>query len=526
MLRRLIELLRPFRGRLVRTAALWTLAALLPLIPPRLIGWAFEPAADVAALALGLLAAELCVMAATALKDFGARRVSEEVVAAVRSRLYRHVQRLGPDIVAERGAGTLAARIHDGTRQLDELFSAGVASMLIGPLSLAGAGAVLLWIDPMLTLLALLPLPLMALALARFSMRMRGVRRAVREADERLQQETLDGLGSVSTSWIFDRGDADAERFEARSRDLLGLKLFIARLSSTYFPLSAFLVSAGTVLVIGAGFDRGLSAGELVAFIAYLSYFYRPALALTRAQQIVVNVRAVLEQIFEMLDRAPAVAEGSRALPEGPLSLELDRVTFAYPGRPPVLRGFSMRVDPGECVGVRGPTGSGKSTLASLMVRLRDPDAGAVRIGSVDVRTLSRASLSAVVALVEQEPWIFRDTVRANVAYARPEATEAELQAAAAAADALEFIEALPDRWATRLGDGGAGLSAGQRRRLAIARARLAGPRILILDEATAPLDPEAEARVLDRVRARVNVLIVLSHRPSALARCDRGVEL
>jgi ATP-binding cassette subfamily B protein len=514
-LRRLPELLGPYRGRLAFLSLFWIAAALLPLIPPRLIGWAFDRlgSPDVAWIAVALLAAELSVLTAVAVKDFGAVRISEEFIAAIRRRLFGHLQRLGPDYVADRGAATLGARLHGGTRELEDLFSAGVGSVLLGPVTLIGSAIVLAWMDPMMMLTAMLPIPLMYLALGSFSARMRGVREAIFETDERVQQTAQQKLAGLSASWIFGRRADDAAAYDAQVRRLSTLRLFVARLSSIYFPLSAFLVASGTVLVlVRAGVTR-LTTGELVAFIAYLAYFYRPALSVTRAYQVLSHVRAALGQIFAVLDAVPQVVEGRGAAAEG--ALELDGVTFAYPGRPPVFSGLTLRIEPGTCVGFRGPTGCGKSTLASLMARLREPTSGTIRLGGTALRDVAPAT----VVLVEQEPWIFRDAVRANIAYGRPEAGDAEIRAAAEAA-AVDL-----EGWTGTLGDAGAGLSAGQLRRVAIARALLARPKVLILDEATSPLDLETERRVLAGVRACVPTLVIFSHRPSALEGCARVYE-
>ncbi len=343
-----------------------------------------------------------------------------------------------------------------------------------------------------------------------------------------------EAIGGVRVVKGFGQEEQEQEQLEAASANLFASRLRMIRLTARYNPALTAIPSLGLVGVLALGgwlaIHGSISLGTFLAFSAYLAQMTGPVRMLTYVITLGQEARASVIRVFDIIDSQPVITDKPDAieLPADAAGLSFDDVRFGYVPSEPVLRGVSFRVEPGETVAVVGASGSGKSTLALLLPRFYDPQGGSVRIGGYDVADVTRDSLRAAIGLVMEDSFLFSDTVRANIAYGRPDATEEEILAAAQAAQAHEFIVRLPDGYDTVVGEQGLTLSGGQRQRVALARALVTDPRLLVLDDATSAIDPRLEAEIHVALRAvmRGRTTLIIAHRRSTLNLADRIVVL
>jgi len=343
-----------------------------------------------------------------------------------------------------------------------------------------------------------------------------------------------EAIGGVRVVKGFGQEEQEQERLEAASSRLFASRLRMIRLTARYNPALTAIPSLGVVGVLALGgwlaIHGSITLGTFLAFSAYLAQMAGPVRMLTYMVTLGQEARASVIRVFDIIDSRPAIADkpGAVELPPDATGLSFDDVRFGYVPNEPVLRGLSLHVEPGETVAVVGASGSGKSTIAQLLPRFYDPQAGVVRIGGHDVADVTRDSLRAAIGLVMEESFLFSDTVRANLAYGRPDATEEQIMAAARAAQAHEFIARLPQGYDTVVGEQGLTLSGGQRQRVALARALVTDPRLLVLDDATSAIDPRLEAEIHAALRAvmRGRTTLIIAHRRSTLNLADRIVVL
>jgi ATP-binding cassette subfamily B protein len=343
-----------------------------------------------------------------------------------------------------------------------------------------------------------------------------------------------EAIGGVRVVKGFGQEEQEQERLEAASTRLFASRLRMIRLTARYNPALTAIPSLGVVGVLALGgwlaIHGSITLGTFLAFSAYLAQMTGPVRMLTYMVTLGQEARASVIRVFDIIDSRPAIADKPNAieLPPDATGLSFDDVRFGYVPNEPVLRGLSLRVEPGETVAVVGASGSGKSTLALLLPRFYDPQAGSVRIGGHDVADVTRDSLRAAIGLVMEESFLFSDTVRANIAYGRPDATDEQVMAAAQAAQAHEFIARLPQGYDTVVGEQGLTLSGGQRQRVALARALVTDPRLLVLDDATSAIDPRLEAEIHAALRQVMQgrTTLIIAHRRSTLNLADRIVVL
>jgi ATP-binding cassette subfamily B protein len=357
--------------------------------------------------------------------------------------------------------------------------------------------------------------------------------RAYRRTRERMGDVTAslqEDISGVRVVQAFRREDANYRRFIAVNDRYRYANVQTVNAASIYFPFVSLLSAVATAVVLGYGgilvFDGQLSPGALFAFIGLLSNFFDPVQQLSQFYQTMLAAMAALEKIVEVLDTAPAMADapGARELPQIAGRVEFADVQFAYsPTSAEVLHGVSFAAEPGQTVALVGHTGAGKSTVVKLLARFYDPTSGRVLIDGTDVRDVTARSLRSQLGIVPQESFLFSGSVRSNIAFGRPEATDAEVVAAAEAVGADAFIRALPDGYDTEIQERGARLSIGQRQLVAFARALLADPRILILDEATSSVDIPTEARIEEALETLLSgrTAFVVAHRLSTIRRAD-----
>ncbi len=467
---------------------------------------------------------------ATAAQSYLTSWVGERVLADIRVAVFAHVQRLDLGFFERTPAGVVISRLTNDIEAMNSMVTDGPTTLLQNTLTLVGSAVVLLVLDWRLALATLTVFPAMAIGTAIFR---RYSGRAYRRTRERMGDVTAslqEDISGVRVVQAFRREDANYRQFLGVNDRYRAANVQTVNAAAIYFPFVSLLSAVATAVVLGYGgllvFHGQLSPGSLFAFIGLLSNFFDPVQQLSQFYQTMLSAMAALEKIVEVFDTEPAMADapGARPLPQIAGKVEFADVHFAYSqSSAEVLHGVSFRAEPGQTVALVGHTGAGKSTVVKLLARFYDPTAGRVLIDGTDVRDVSAHSLRSQLGIVPQESFLFSGSVRANIAFGRPEASDEEVIAAAEAVGADAFIRALPDGYDTEIQERGARLSIGQRQLVAFARALLADPRILILDEATSSVDIPTEARIEEALETLLHgrTAFVVAHRLSTIRRAD-----
>lgn len=460
-------------------------------------------------------------------------RVSADILFDMRLALYRHLQRLSPRFYARTRLGDVLSRINNDIGEIQRVAAESVLAWVGNVLYLAGTIVMLLWLDTRLFLAGVALLPLSIWLLSRYRRVLEAKIAVMREASAGIGSfliETLQGMKLVIASNAQER---EAARF--RSKNDVFIRALMSMQRVTYFAggLPGLLLSASTTVVFLYGgwqvIHGALTMGSFVAFIAYQMRIMPPIQALMGLYANLATVRVSLARVSQILDTPAEVGERPDALKldrcEGRIAFE--DVTFSF-DRDVVLDRLTFAVEPGETVAIVGPSGSGKSTIADLLLRMLDPDEGSIRLDGHDLRGICLKDLRRHVVLVDQEPFVFHASIAENLRYVRPNASDGELREACRAAGIDVFIASQPKRYDTIVGERGMALSSGERQRLAIARAFLANPTVLILDEPTAALDPTSEQQVIAGYATlmRGRTTIVISHRFEIARRADRVIVL
>jgi len=456
-------------------------------------------------------------------------RVSAGVLFDMRLAVYRHLQTLSPRFYARTRLGEIVSRLNSDLAEVQRVAAETALAWVGNVVFLAGTIGVLAWMDWRLFLLAVMPAPFALWALSRYRSMLASRVGELREHSAGIGSfliETLRGVKLVTTSNAQAR---ERRRFGELNDGFVGSLLRMQRVSYFSGGLPGLILSLGTAAVFLYGGQRvmqgELTLGTLVAFLAYQMRLLAPVQALMGLAAGLATARVSLGRVEELLKEKAEVIEcaGPVVLGEVHGEISLEAVSFAF-DREPLLLSASCQVRPGEMVAIVGASGSGKSTIADLLVRLLDPDAGRVCLDGHDIRTLRLEDLRRTVALVDQEPFFFHTTVAANLRYAAPEATEEDVEAAAEAAGIADKVRSWPRGFQTVVGEEGTALSTGERQRLALARALLAKPRVLVLDEPTASVDPAAERQMLRALRGRT--VVVITHRHEVARQADRVLRL
>jgi ABC-type multidrug transport system fused ATPase/permease subunit len=533
---RLLGFLRPYRraaiGSLVLAALAMVGTAALPALTGRAIDEINRGDRDaLRLLVLAIVGAALGRLVLTVLRRLVAGKVSLAVEVDMRERLYGHLLGLEMGFFDRQQTGQLMSRATVDLQSVRFFLGYGLVFITQSLLTIVLAAVAMVLLQPGLGLLALAPAPFVVLISWRYGMRSRPALQEVQQRIAELTADVEENVSGVRVVKAFAREQRQFGRFRATVQRVFDQNLISTRLRAFYNPLIAFLPQLGlaAVLVVGGRrvIDGTLTTGEFAAFYTYVLMLAGPMRMLGVALGMSQRAVASGARLFELLDRPPAASErreGRRSLPDGGGAVELRDVTFRFAGaRADALSGVSVSVPAGCTVALVGATGSGKSTLVSLVARLYEPTTGAVLVDGTDVRTVDPAALRREIAVVTDDPFLFSDTVHANIAYARPDATRAEVEAAAEAAQADAFVRELPNGYDTVIGERGLTVSGGQRQRLAIARALLANPRILVLDDATSAVDATTEARIKDALREAMKgrTTFVIAHRLSTIALAD-----
>jgi len=540
-LRGLAQLLRPYRGRTALAMLALVAATAATLAPAPLAGVAIDEgivAGDTGRLdlivALFVLSA-LVFWGASYLQTYLLGWVGQRVLQDLRVRIFAHLQTLPVGFYERRQAGVIISRLTNDVQALDQLVTDGVVTLFGSTLTLVGTVVILLVLDAELALLTFLVFPVLGIASLAFRIVSADAYRITRErvaAITAYLQETLSGIRVVRA---FAQEPRHLARFAELNEDNREANMRTVHLNAAYFPGVELLSSLATAAILLYGGVQALqgevTVGVLVAFIAALNNFFDPIQQLSQLYTTYQAGMAALDKIFDLLDEQPDLVERPDALelPRLRGELELDGVTFAYPGaEEPALRDVSLHVPPGQTVALVGSTGAGKSTFAKLVARFYDPTEGRVFVDGHDLRDVTAHSLRSQMGIVPQEAFLFSGTIRDNIAFGRPDAGPEEVAAAARAVGAHDFIAAFAAGYETEVGERGVQLSAGQRQLVAFARALVADPRILILDEATSNVDIHTESRIEAGLRRLLagRTAIVIAHRLSTIRRAGRIVVL
>jgi subfamily B ATP-binding cassette protein MsbA len=534
MYRRLLRFVRPYRSNLALSAALLVLSTVLGLVWPqvvlRVLDLGLKDAALLDQLALGLIAVLLVRAGIDGLRGYVMTWTGEKVIFDLRMEIVRHLQSLSLSFFTRRRTGELMSHVTSDATLVHGVITQTIITVLGQVLTLIGGIVVIFLMNWRLALLTLVVAPPIGLIGQFLGRRIRSISREAQDAQGEAVGVLQEAIAEVRTVQAFTREEYESERFRTKLLITLAKVLERARLSSTLFPLIGFLGMAASIVVLWYGGHQVIrgeaTIGQLVAFLLYAGMVAGPVGALASQWTQVQEAFGAADRIFALLDTAPEIADGPDAtvLASADGRIAFEDVSFRYAQGPLVLTDISTTFEAGRATALVGPSGAGKTTLVSLVARFYDPTTGHITFDGHDLRDLTVRSLREKIAVVPQEPILFATTVADNIRYGRLDATDAQVRAAAEAANAVEFIDRLPEQYETIVGERGVKLSVGQRQRIAIARALLRDSPVLLLDEATSSLDNESEYLVQEALARLMlgRTTIVIAHRLTTVERADR----
>jgi ABC-type multidrug transport system fused ATPase/permease subunit len=536
----LVSLTKPYKLQTTLAGLTLLAATLTALAPPYLAKLAVDDGIrqkDFKALTwivVAFLGAGVASLVTAAAQTYFTGWTGERILADLRNRLFRHLQRLSLGYYERNRAGVIISRLTNDVDALDQLVTDGVTTLVQSTLFLFGTAIILFLLDWRLALATLAVMPLMAIATALFRARSSRAYRAVRERLGLVTATLAEDIGGIRVVQAFRREGRNQRNFEQVNLHYREANQQTVLLNGLYFPFVDFLSALATAVVIGYGgwlaSRDEISVGTLLAFVLYLSNFFDPVQQLSQLYNTFLAAVAALDKIMDVIDEEPEVRDrrGARDLPQIRGDVQFDKVRFGYGNGPDVLHGIDLDVPAGTTVALVGHTGAGKSTIAKLLARFYDPREGAIRIDGIDLRDATQASLRRQLGVVPQEGFLFAGTVRDNIAFGRPDAAPEQVASAARAVGAHDFVMALEDGYETNLQERGTRLSLGQRQLVAFARALLADPRILILDEATSSVDIGTERKIEEALQTLLSdrTAFVIAHRLSTIRNAELIVVL
>ncbi|HEY0515621.1 MAG TPA: ABC transporter ATP-binding protein [Solirubrobacteraceae bacterium] len=548
-LRGLLSLIRPYRLRAALTLLALLIGTAASLAPPLLAKLAIDSGIDrgdsgtLIAVVIGFFVSALLVWAMTYVQTYLVGWVGQRALADLRIRIFTHLQRLPIGFYETRPAGVLISRMTNDVEALDSLVTDSVVTLFQSGLTLIGTVGILLYLDVRLALITFLVLPLLLAGSLWFRIVSAGAFRRTRETIGAITADLQESLSGVRVVRSFAQESAHERRFSELNADNQDANMTTVRLNAAYFPSVELLsgLAVGAIVLYGGlqAIEGHITVGTVVAFVAALSNLFEPIQQLSQLYATYQSGMAALEKIFQLLDVRPDLEDRRGALELDTLRGEVrfEDVSFAYARRRGeedqapaalALEHIDLTIPPGQTVALVGATGAGKSTMAKLVARFYDPTEGRVLIDGHDLRDVAGHSLRSQMGIVPQEAFLFAGSVRENIAFGRPGASDEQIAAAAAAVGAEEFISELSHGYDTDVGERGAQLSAGQRQLIAFARALIADPRILVLDEATSNVDLHSETRIEQGLRRLLagRTAIVIAHRLSTIRQAGRIVVL
>jgi ABC-type multidrug transport system fused ATPase/permease subunit len=538
--KRLARYLLPYRSRLISTTILAGIAQLAALTVPALTGRVVDQALKPHDhtrlwLLVGLIAlAGLVRGGAMLLRRLWAGRMSLDVEYDLRMDMYTHMQRLSHGFYDRQQTGQLMSRATSDIQAVRFFLGYGLIFLTQHVLTVVAVTVLLLWTNALLALLAFALIPVVVWVAAHYSRRSHPILKDVQQKVADVTTQAEENIVGVRVVKAFAQEDRETARFAERSEAVFDQEVMATRIQSFFVPLLEFLPQLGIAAAVLAGglatIDGQLTLGQFTQFYLYLAMLFLPLRMLGMWIGQIQRAIASGERIFEVLDVEPEITDPPqpKPLPDGRGDVRIEGVTFGYDPERPVLRDLDLHVEAGRTVALIGRTGSGKTTVTSLIPRFYDPQAGRVLFDGADVRDMALEDIRRQVGIVGEDTFLFSTSVRENIAYGAPWATDEEVHEAARQAQAYDFISALPEGFDTLVGERGLTLSGGQRQRIAIARALLLDPRVLILDDATASVDASTEARIKLALRAvmRDRTTLIVAHRLSTIALADEIVVL
>ncbi|MCB9711924.1 MAG: ABC transporter ATP-binding protein [Nitrospiraceae bacterium] len=536
---RVLAFMAPYRTLVVLTFVFAAATTAMELLPPWLIKVTIDEVVPQKNLMLlpwvlaGLLGAYGMKSLCNSLRIRCNNTLEQTVIHALRRRVFDALQRLSLSYYENRSTGEIMSRVINDTEHVQRIFVDGVEGVLTASLTLIGITTILFWLNWRMALLVLLPIPILVVGGMVFTKRVHGYYQDIRQRAAELNGYLQDSLSGIREIMGFNSQPYESARFTQVSEEYSQSNLQAMKLWSVYSPGMVFIGSLGTVLILWYGsmevIAERLTIGELVLFLSYLVMFYTPVNQIHSVNHLLQHALAAGQRVFDVLDAKSDVPDSGTVVPSESRwqgKVVFQQVGFSYRPGKPVLEDISMMIQPGEHVALVGPSGAGKTTLMKLLFRFYDIDHGTIEIDDYDIRSVSLSFLRSQIGFVQQEPFLFNGTVRQNLLYGCPQATELAMMAAAQAAQAHDFIQGLPEGYDTQIGERGVKLSVGQKQRLAIARVLLKNPPIVVMDEATSNIDTETEVEIRLAMEELMQgrTTFVIAHRLSTLQSVDRIV--